>query len=202
MAAMHWPLSGALLLAVFVGATLLADLLPPRARFLPVLALALALGALFHELTRFDHGHADTRFWVGWVAAPIVVIFGGAAWGARRFYGWPDLGVHPPRAAVVACAILLGVLTGVRAHEADLERSERRLLELLEGPGGAQAARGSPSRMGRLAPPAYERAADAAGTEWIGFPVGGARWRVYDPSARRWSWKREDELVRAGGERG
>ncbi len=186
MGGMRWPLTGAILLVAFLGATLWADRLAPRWRGWPVAALAVLLGALAAEGMRFDHGQADTLFWVGWVAAPLVAIFGGAAWGARRWYGWPDLGVHPPRAALVALGILVGVLVGSRLHAQDVAASRARLDALLAA--GAPPARlaAERSQMGWLDPPRYRRATDADGRVVWGFPAGGDAWLARPADEPEW----------------
>lgn len=119
-------LVGAGLLAVFLGAETLGERLGGRRSRLPLLVYALVLLLAGVELARNDHGLADVVFPIAFVAAPVLVIFGGSAAGVRRFYGWPDLGPTPGRLAAVACALLLGVLAGTRVREADVEVSMAR----------------------------------------------------------------------------
>ncbi len=183
---MQWPMTGAVILLAFLGATLAADACSARWRFAPTLLLGLGRGALFMEWTRFSHGHTDTLFWVGWIAAPLVSIFGGAAWGVRRFYGWPDLGVHPPRAAAVAACILVGVLAGSRLHAKDVEESQQRLDALLAAQTPEATICATASLMGRWSPPPYEKRVDAQGQAWWAFPTGADSWLARPPGEVRW----------------
>lgn len=170
---MRAALVGVGLLLLFLLSERLGDRLGegarPRLRRLPLLALALLLCLAGVELARFDHGLPDVVFAVAFVAAPIVVIFCGALAGARRFYGWPDLGPTPGRLAFVALALLLGVLAGARVRAADVEASMARGRALAErlaahrARTGAWPARleeaGSPpprTRLGQLAPPSFD----------------------------------------------
>jgi hypothetical protein len=163
-----------------------------------VLALALTLGAA--EIARYDHGHPDWLLWIGYVGAPVVFIFGAAAAGARAFWGWPDLGRTPARAAAAAGAVLLGVLAGTSMKEGDVAESMRRGEALAQrlrayavGHGGRRpatledATAGAPPRtaMGLLGPPPF-RWSDP----WLSFPVGGGDELALDVSqpAERATW--------------
>src|SRR5688500_7459276 len=105
-------LLAALLLAAFLAATTLTDRMPPRLRWLPMTLLGIAFFAGGLEFARYDHGHPLILPWVGFVIAPVGAILGGASWGTRRFYGWPDFGPHPSRVGLACGAILFGVLLG------------------------------------------------------------------------------------------
>ncbi len=178
-------LLAALLLVPFYAATLATEALPRRLCWLPLGVLSAASFVLFLELTRYDHGHAQFLFAVGTIGAPLGAIFGGASWGTRRFYGWPDLGPHPSRLALWSLAILLGVLVGSRQREQDVlvsqERGEalrQQVAAWREAHGGtdpaslAEAAPQAPrTRMGCFAPPAFELALDARGVPSIAFPI-------------------------------
>ena len=120
------PLLAAILLAAFAGLDALAGRLKGRWRAAPLSLLALALFLAGTEYARFDHGHPDWLLWIGFVGAPVVVIFGGAAWGVRRWYGWPDWGPLPGRLAAVAAALLVGILAGSAAKEGDVAETMRR----------------------------------------------------------------------------
>lgn len=119
-------LVGAGLLVAFVAAEAWGERLQGGRRRLPLLGYALLLLLAGVEFARNDHGFADVVFPIAFVAAPVLVIFGGSAAGVRRFYGWPDLGPTPGRLAAVAAALLLGVLAGTRVREADVEASMGR----------------------------------------------------------------------------
>jgi hypothetical protein len=119
-------LLAALLLVVFGALDALGDRLTPRARRIPLVAYGLVLAALGMEWARWDHGRPEWLLWIGWVAAPVVVIFGASLAGARRWYGWPDLGPVPGRLAGVAGALVLGVLLGSRAKASDVESTKAR----------------------------------------------------------------------------
>jgi hypothetical protein len=182
---MSAPLLAALTLVPFYFATMATDALPVRLRWLPLGGLcALSFAATF-ELTRFDHGHEEALFLVGALGAPIGAILGGAAWGTRRFYGWPDLGPHPSRLGLWCAAILLGVLAGTRQKADDVAVSQargdeiaRKVLAWREAHGGAvppsleAAVPDAPrTRMGWLAPPAYTLHAEPGGALVLEFPV-------------------------------
>jgi hypothetical protein len=184
---------------LFAGAALLADRLPGRWSAAPVLALALLAHLLFVELARHDHGHGEVLVQLGWVLAPLVVIFAGALWGTRRFYGWPDAGPNAGRAAVVAGGVVLGVLVGRSYALADAMESQRRaeairaeILAWRDAHGGrwpetlAPAVPRPPrSRMGVLDPPAFEYRATAAGAT-LRFPLSGGLHRVLDLAGGGW----------------
>ena len=175
-------LSTSILIAFFALCTLAADHMGERARKWPIVLCALLAGLAFMEIARFDHGFKDTLVWVGWIGAPLVAIFGGAAWGVRKFYGWPDFGVHPPRAAAVALAILLGVAIGSRVKAIDVRVSQERV----EDAARADVHTALPtSRMGWLAPPPIERMNTKAGDRWL-FAVASDAFRVFDPASRSW----------------
>src|SRR5688572_2050611 len=156
------------LVVLFLLAETWGERLPARARRLPLVALSAVLFLAALELTRFDHGYRGTVVAIAFVGAPIAVIFCGAAAGARRWYGWPDLGPTPGRIAGVASALLLGVLAGSNVREADVEVSAergtalRRLLVARKLTTGSWPARLSDvadpvpdTRMGMLSPPPF-----------------------------------------------
>ena len=172
---------GAGLLVLFLLAETAAERLSPRLRRLPLLALAVLLFFAGLELARNDHGLAHVLFPIAFVAAPILVIFGGAAAGVRRFYGWPDLGPTPGRLAAVAGGLLLGVLFGARVREADVEASMARGRDVATALAWRQQGTGTwpariadlfpdepRTRLGWLAPPSF--AWDPA-TARLSFPV-------------------------------
>lgn len=196
---MSAPVAAALLVIVFAGTSLLRDALPsPWSRvalFLP----ALLLGLLAFELARYDHGHADALFWIAFVGAPLAAIFGGAAWGSRRFYGWPDLGKHPPRAAAWAAVLMLGVLVGTRVRVEDVAVSEARAEPLRAAISTWLQKRGTPptsmetvcpdppsTRMGWLDPPAYVYGLDGNGRPTLSFPLGGGLQRILNVADGTW----------------
>ena len=119
-------LVGTGLLGAFVAAEAWGERLQGGRRRLPLLGYALLLLLAGVEFARNDHGFAGVVFPIAFVAAPVLVIFGGSAAGVRRFYGWPDLCPTPGRLAAVAAALLLGVLVGTRVREADVEASMGR----------------------------------------------------------------------------
>lgn len=178
--------TGALLIAAFLAAQALGDRLAGRAKRVPLIVLALACGAAAFELARYDHGWHRALYGVAFIGAPVVTIFGGAAAGVRRWYGWPDLGPTPGRLAAVSAAILLGFLAGSGAKSTDVAATIRQGDALAEAVrahraahGGAwparleDAIRGVPrTRMGLVAPPAFTYDASAHA---LGFPVGGGR---------------------------
>lgn len=170
-------LLAALLLAAFLTATILGGVLRPRLAWIPIAVVALACFAGFLELARYDHGHADLLTWVGFVGAPVCAILGGAAWGSRRFYGWPDLGPHPSRLALVSAAVLVGVLVGSRVREQDIEVSKARVEALRANRRATKVTwledYGFPprSRMGLLDPPPISSSTDGKGREVISFPI-------------------------------
>jgi hypothetical protein len=178
-------LLAALLLAAFLTATTLTDRLGPRVRWLPMALLSAVLFTGGLELARYDHGHAFLLTWVGFVIAPLGAILGGASWGTRRFYGWPDFGPHPSRVGLACAAILFGVLLGAGMQAEDVRVSKERaealrgeLLAWRTAHGGAwpatlgEAVPQAPrSRMGAFGPPGYWLARDAAGVASIAFPL-------------------------------
>lgn len=91
---------------------------------LPLYGLVVAFAGT--EFARWDHGHPDWVLSIGFVGAPIVVIFGGALEGARRWYGWPDLGPAPGRLALVGAFLLAGVLGGQGMKGADVLETTAR----------------------------------------------------------------------------
>lgn len=203
---MNDTLLAALLLLPFYAATLATDAVPRRIRWLPLgLLCALSLVA-FWELARYDHGHGQLLFQVGTIGAPLGAIFGGASWGTRRFYGWPDLGPHPSRLGLWCLAILLGVLIGTQQREQDVaiskERGEDLRLQVAAwsaahgGQAPASLAEAVPqaprTRMGWLAPPPFELSADAKGAPRLGFPVS-SRHALWVPLAGgEWEAARRD----------
>ena len=206
---MSTPLAASLLVVAFAVATVLAETLPRRVAWLPI-GLLCAVGFwIFFELARFDHGHAELLFTVGLLGAPIVAIFGGAAWGTRRFYGWPDFGPHPGRAALVAAAILAGVLAGSRTKEGDVRRTRAqaegmrvRLVSWQEEhgrwPGRLEPNKASAPRthMGALAPPPYAYGLDRDGRAVIEFPVDSERRLVLDVATGVWRSSRKPAVAR------
>jgi hypothetical protein len=174
-------LVGAGLLVLFVLAEAWGERLTGGRRRLPLLGYAIVLLLAGVELARNDHGLAEVVFPVAFVAAPILVIFGGAAAGVRRFYGWPDLGPTPGRLAAVAAALLVGVLVGTRVREADVEASMGRGREIAIAMAWRQRGTGAwpariedlfpdppRTRLGWIAPPPF--AWDPATTR-LSFPV-------------------------------
>ena len=197
-------LTASALLLLFLGATIATDALPRRFAWAPILGLSLLAFAAFLEMARYDHGHPEILLRIGAIGAPVVLIFGGAAWGTRRFYGWPDFGRHPPRAALVAAAIVVGVLLGARVWEEDVVEScgrgealRGRVLAWQAAHEGrwpdalAEAAPDAPrTRLGLLDPPAFEYEAAADGTRAITFPVSAGRDMVLPlPDGK---WRRRD----------
>lgn len=180
------PIVGVLLLLLFVAAHATRERLPSRWRWLPLSLLSLAVFAAGMEMARNPHGRGDLLLWIGFVAAPVVVIFGGAAEGVRRWYGWPDLGPVPGRLALVAASLLLGVLVGARVSDSDkletLARGEKLAAEIRawsaahEGrwPSTLSEVVADPprTRMGAVSPPSFDY--DAA-ARTLGFPLGEGR---------------------------
>lgn len=173
---------GCVLLAAFLALELLRPRLPAPARRLLVLAFALVLVAGGMEIARWDHGHPDWLLWIGWVGAPVIVIFGAAAAGVRRWYGWPDLGPLPGRLALLGAAALVGILVGSQVKPSDVDASvergdtlRRAIAAWREAHGGAwparleEAAPDAPrTRMGWVAPPPF---AYDPGTKTLAFPI-------------------------------
>jgi hypothetical protein len=176
---------------------------PPRAgrggrAALGVAALGLAAAAT--ELARWDHGAPDAFFAVAFVVAPVVLIFGAAAAGARRWYGWPDLGPLPGRAACLAGAVVAGVLLGVRVGESDVAETQARGARLAREirawrdvhgrwPSRLEEAVEDPprTRLGALAPPPFRW--DAAETT-LSFPLARGAALVLDVRDDRATWRR------------
>ena len=193
-------LLAALLLVPFYAATLATDAVPRRLRWVPLGVLCAASFVLFLELTRYDHGHAQLLFAVGTIGAPLGAIFGGASWGTRRFYGWPDLGPHPSRLGLWSLAILLGVLLGARQREQDVLVSQERGEELRRqvaawrethgatGPASLEeAAPQAPrTRMGWFSPPPFELRADPRGAPTIVFPISSQHELRLPLAGRSW----------------
>lgn len=190
---MSATLGASLILIAFAAATLIADAMPKRWHWIPLAVLGGALFALFTELARYDHGQRGLLFGVGWIGAPLVAIFGGSAWGTRRFYGWPDLGPHPSRAAAMAVCILVGVMTGTKMQADDMrvsqQRAERLIPADLEANGyvwsGAYLT-SHPTRMGWFDPPYYWSGKDEAGHKILAFHMGSDAWRIVDCETRAW----------------
>lgn len=190
---------GCLLLAAFFGLELLATRLPKRVRLVPLALFALGLGLCAVEFARYDHGHGDWVLWIAFVFAPVLVIFGGAAAGVRKWYGWPDLGPIPGRLAAVAGALLLGVLVGTQIKSSDVELTRERgealrrvVLAFRDAHGGAwpatlsEAAPDAPAtRMGAFSPPPF--AYDAAKHE-LRFPLSTDREARNDLAAKDSRW--------------
>jgi hypothetical protein len=190
---------GCILLAALLAASWLADRLPSPWRSFPVPVLAVLVGLFAAETARYDATRGETLYWVGLVAAPVVAIFGGAAAGVRRWYGWPDLGPLPGRAAAVAGLLLLGVLVGGRGKETDVRVTIARgdgIRDAVQAwrstRGGAwpaslaEAAPDAPrTRMGLLDPPPF--AYDPA-TRRLAFPLDGRRRLTLDLAAEGAAW--------------
>ena len=189
-----------LLLLVFAALDALGDRLPPRARRLPLALYAVALGFLGMEWARWDHGRPEWLRGIGWIGAPVVVIFGGALWGVRKWYGWPDLGPVPGRLAGVAAALLVGVLLGTRAKASDVETTLARgdavahdVLAWRDAHGGRwpasleETGRRAPSTlMGLLDPPTFRYEPDGPR---LSFPLSTGRELVRDLSPADAKWK-------------
>ncbi len=192
---------GCLLLATFFGLELLSTRIPKRARLLPHALFALALGVGAVELARYDHGHGDWTLWIAFVFAPVIVIFGGAAAGVRKWYGWPDFGPIPGRLAAVAGTLLVGVLVGTQVKASDVEITRERgeglrraVIAWKDAHAGAwpatlaEAATDAPTtRMGGFAPPPF--AYDAAKHE-LRFPLNADLDARNDLAAKDSKWER------------
>jgi hypothetical protein len=160
------------------------DPAPPPSRLSRV-AFWTAFGVLCAaslELARWDHGIGRSWFWVAFVVAPVVLIFGGAAAGVRRWYGWPDFGPGPGRAALLAAAVVAGSLAGSRVREDDVavtqargERLRREVRAWREANGRwparlEEAVPGAPrTRLGLVAPPPFSY---DGGRRTLSFPLG------------------------------
>ncbi len=194
-------LAASVLVVLFAGASMLADTLRPRWRPVPLLLLGALICFVMIELTRFDHGHGEAYWLLSMIIAPLVLIFGGSAWGTRRFYGWPDLGPHPSRAAFIALCMLLGVLVGGSLQRADIERSQitagevrTKLLAWRDANEGAypvtleEAVSPVPrTSLGMLAPPAFEYGLDSEGMPLVAFPLQTDRWFALHVEKGTWA---------------
>jgi hypothetical protein len=190
---------GCVLLAALLAASWLADRLPSPWRRLPVPALGVLVGLAAAEIARYDATRGDALYWVGTVAAPVVTIFGASAEGVRRWYGWPDLGRLPGRAAAVAGLLLLGVLVGGRVKETDVRVTIARAQGIRDAVAAwrsardgawpaslAEAAPDAPrTRMGLLDPPPF--AYDPARRR-LAFPLDGRRRMTLDLATEGASW--------------
>lgn len=192
---------GCLVLVAFFTLELLGPSMKKGVRRALLVVFALALGVGACEYARFDHGRADWVLWLGFVGAPVAVIFGGAAAGARRWYGWPDLGPIPGRLAAVAAVLLLGVMVGTQIKESDvretidrgevLRRRVRAWRDAHEGRWPAALSDAAPdaptTRMGGFAPPPF--AYDAAKHE-LSFPLNADVEIRNDLAASVSAWER------------
>lgn len=182
----------AALLLLFLAFTLWIEK-APLAGWLGLGLLAVAAGYCFYELARYDLGYPEIVAWIGWLACPIIVIFGASAWGTRRFYGWPNLGPHPGRAAIVAGAIVLGMLAGADKHVEDERTTLRLVREIhaklearakatghwpasLEAVGHADAR----SSMGTIDPPPIRYGLDHNGQPSLAFAVSSSVYRTLE----------------------
>jgi hypothetical protein len=177
----------------WIGLILVAHSMCERAQFrrrAPIVLLTLACGLLFIEWTRWDHGQGEAWYAIGMIAAPIVAIFGGAAWGAGKYFGWVELTALPGRAAAVAAGVLLGVLVGTQVRDRrdvpeSMRRAEALRTEIVawqsknlgRWPDSLRQAgiEPPPTAMGFVSPPPFEYATAASGAT-ISFPLPrGAR---------------------------
>lgn len=195
------PLLACLLVLAFFGATTLTDRLKPVVAWAPLGLLSAGSCALMFELARYDHGHGLLFFSVGWIGAPVGAILGGASWGTRRFYGWPDLGPHPSRLGLWCAALLLGVLLGAHRWPKDLaqtqERGEALRAQLLawssahEGRWPASLAEAVPdpgrTLLGAWGPPEFAVGAASDGRPVLWFPISGLRAFELDLKEGRWA---------------
>ncbi len=191
----------AALVLAFLGATTLTDRLRRPWAAAPLGLLCAALVAVFHELARWSHGQDGFFFGVGWIGAPVAAILGGASWGTRRFYGWPDLGPHPSRLALAASAVLLGVLLGTHRWPEDVARTQARGEELRRGLLAWREAHGGrwperleeavpapgPTRLGAWDPPPFELRASAGGRAVLAFPISARRAFELDLEGGGWA---------------
>lgn len=168
----------------FVGASAVAARMRDGTKWIPHVVLAGIAFVLFFELMRYDQGHPEVLYYVGFLLAPVIAIFGGAAWGSRRLYGWPDLGPSPSRAALVAAAVLVSVLVGLDRKPQDIRTTEETLKAWVQ-----RGAVGTPpaSALGFIAPPPPSKGVDASGAEVWGFPIGNDRWRLLSVKTLTWS---------------
>lgn len=189
---------------LFVAATCaVAARLPSRLAWLPILGVGASLFALFLELARFDHGYADLLFVGGLVVAPVVLILSVSLWGSRRFYGWPNLGPHPGRVALLCLAVVAGVLVGTNRKREDVAVSKRtaeslrgRLVAWRSAHDGAWPARLEDAvgevpvtRLGVLAPPPYDYR-PAPEPARLSFPVSSHLRLVLDLDSDTWREER------------
>jgi hypothetical protein len=187
----------ALIVLAFGACTWAGRRLPGPGRWIPHALLSAALFAAAFETARFDHGYTDAVFAVSFVAAPLVAIFAGSAWGSARFYGWPNFGPTAGWAALAAFAVIGGTLTGSRTAEHDLERSQRTAVAVRErlhewrGEHGtwppdleAVGVVAPRSSMGALNPPpiVYEPGSKPT----LSFAISGARRVILDVDTGRW----------------
>lgn len=205
------PWIASLLVLLFFGATWLTDRLQPRVAWVPLALLSVGLFLVFRELARYDLGHADLLNAVGLIGAPVGAILGGAAWGTRRFYGWPDLGPHPSRLGLASAAVLLGVLLGTRTRDHDVADSQRvaetlRLQVLAWRASHADAwpttleqAVPAPPRthMGTWDPPAFALATAPDGRRVLRFPLSTTRAYALGLEDGRWSQGPRSETAEA-----
>jgi hypothetical protein len=181
--------------AVLVAGFLVADRLAQRPRGgrrrWPLLAYAALVALAGFELSRWDHGQPDWILALGFVGAPIVVIFGAAAEGVRRWYGWPDFGPVPGRLALVAGALLAGVVVGQKVKADDVEAT------MVRGRGIAKDVRAWSAAHGGAWPKALEDAVPAAPRTRLGWLAPPAF--AFDPATRRLSFpvRTGDPLVLA-----
>ena len=134
------------------------------------------------------------------------MILGGALWGSRRFYGYPDLGSVPSRAAAVAAVILLAVFIGVQAKQKDVQETQARAEALREAwlewvqknegriPATLEtfAPDAPPTRMGMIAPPPFQYGRSTHFPVAIGFPYGDSQHAVLDLKSGKWNHPREE----------
>lgn len=204
------PLLATILVVLFAGASLWADTLSPRRQSLPIIFLCGLVFPLFFELARYDHGWSDAYFAITWIGAPIVAILGGALWGSRKFYGYPDLGSVPSRAAAVAAVILLAVFIGVQAKQTDVKKSQAGAEELrtawlawVEAHDGkipptleTFAPDAPHSSMGFVSPPPFVYGRSTHFSVAIGFPYGDSQHAVLDLATGKWNHPREQSETR------
>jgi hypothetical protein len=190
-----------LLLALVLAADVLARRLSGRWRAVPLLALSIALAVATVELARNPRGFAAEVGAITFIAAPVIVIFGGAAAGVRRWYGWPDLGPLPGRFALAAVALLVGTLIGSRFRDDDVAVSKERGQEIARALLARKAVTGAwplrledvvdpvpRTRFGWFASPPFEwKPADA--TLSLPVPYGGAKSFVLHVDSAGASWE-------------
>jgi hypothetical protein len=181
----------AVLLAGFLVADRAAERRGGGRRRWPLLAYAAVVALAGFELSRWDHGHPEWVFALGFVGAPIAVIFGGAAEGVRRWYGWPDFGPVPGRLALVAGALLAGVVAGQQVKAQDV------LATMARGRGVAKDVRAwSAAHAGGWPETLEDAVPDAPRTRlgWLAPPPF-----AFDPATRRLSFpvRTGDRLVLA-----